>query len=352
MFDYQVWDQVDGAMKRRPGHIAFELLPRGMSHFYYVLRNDDMQIQAVRYPSIQYPTVYIQIRARLIWAVGYQNALAYCLAVAEAIFGKFARSSLSRVDFTVDIEGWNPTAEGLRIGLVSRARKKELRINQDTSITAAYYKGDRFTGISLGKGGDLMARIYDKTEEIAVNGTKTWFYEVWKKNGWSGQGRVMRAEFQCRRRVLNAFGFGDSVESLSKFAGMFRYLTTEWLRLCLPDPMQKRRTRWKTAPVWTLIQSANFGNGGDVTRQAQKLPERKHLMDQFRGLATTIAARHGVKKHEGLQDFIMGILINELTEDDFKKMKKKFLLYESLSLVKTKNKSSGLALREADRARK
>ncbi len=349
MLDYQVWDETPAGMIRRPGHVAFEVLPRGQSHFYYVLRNDDMQIQAVRYHSIQYPTVYVQIRARLIWAVGYQNALRYCLDVAGAIFGRLARSSLSRVDFTVDLEGWAPTFDGLRAALIGKPRKKEPWIKSDLTIDRAFFKNDRFTGIYVGTGGDAMARIYDKTEEISVNGTKTWFYEVWKKNGWSGKGRVWRVEFQCRRKVLHAFGFGDSVDSLEKFAGMFRYLTTEWLRLGVANPLQRRKTRWETAPVWKLIQSANFGNGGDVTRSAQKLPDRKHLMDQFKGLTTTIAARHGIDNEADLVDFILGVLCGEFDDEQLVKLKNKKSLYDALSLIKSENKNKGLALRVADR---
>ena len=348
MLEYQVWLQTPDGMERRPGHVAFELLPRGMSHFWYVLRNDDMQIQAVRYPTIQYPTVYIQIRARLVWAVGYQNALRYCLDVAQRIFGRFIRSSLSRVDFTVDIQGWKPNENYFHSRIVGRPVKLEKHVEYDTTVSAVYYRRKHFTGIRLGKGKPILVRFYDKSEEILVNGTNTWFYEVWKKNGWNGRGRVWRVEFQCRRKLLAAFGFGDSVESLDKFAGMFRYLTTDWIRLAVPNRKEKKRTRWKTAPVWKLIQGANFGDGGDIQREAQKLPGRKQLMDQFKGLSTTIAARYGVDNEGDLQNFIAGVLCGEMDDEQVKRLKKKKALYDTLSLVNSENKNKGLALRYSD----
>ena len=349
LFDYERWEQGAEGMQRRPGQIAFEVLPRGRSHFWLVLKNDDMEIQTVRHFSAIYPTVYIQIRARLIWAVGYPNALRYCVDVAEKIFGRFINTALSRVDFTVDIENWEPTENYFRSRIVGRPVKSEKHIDHDISITGAYYVKTKFTGIRIGKGKPMLVRFYDKTEEILVNGTKTWFYEVWKKNGWSGKGRVWRVEFQCRRKVLAAFGFGDSVDSLDKFAGMFRYLTIDWIRLCIPNRTQKQRTRWKTAPIWKLVQGANFGNGGDVTRAAQKIPERKQLMDQFHGVATTIAARYGVTTDAGLRKFIRYILLTELTPDHIKKMQKKKALYDMLSLVKAESLKNGLDLRRQDR---
>jgi len=348
MFDYETWHQTKAGMKRRPGHIAFEIAPRGMSHFYYVLKNDDMQIQAVRHPSITYPTVHIQIRARLIWAVGYENALRYCLDVGAAIFGALARSALARVDFTVDIHGWKPTAEGLRTGLVGRPVKKEIAITTDQTAIFDYYKGSNFTGIAVGKGGDVMCRIYDKTAEIIANSTKTWFYEIWKKNGWPGKGKVWRVEFQCRRPALRAFGFGDSLESLDRFAGMFRYLTNDWLRLTVPNPMQRRRDRLITDPVWKLVQGANFGNGGDISREAQKLPERKHLMDQFKGLATTIAARHGIDDEPGLVDFVLSVICGEFNPEQLERLRQKKSLYDAMSLVNSTNKKTGVAQRRQD----
>jgi hypothetical protein len=351
-FNYEIWEQRPEGVKRRPGQVAFQILPRGMSHFFLVMKNDDMMIQAVRHFAPRYPTVHIQIRAKLIWAVGYQNALQYCKDVATAIFGKFARTILSRVDFTVDIAGWNPTEKKLCDGLVGRPTKLQKHIDADTSVNASYYKKKKFTGIRLGKGKPMMLRIYDKTDEIAVNGTNTWFYEVWKKNGWNENGTVWRVEFQCRRKVLLAFGFGDSVDSLEKFAGMFRYLSTDWVRLTVADAMQRRNDRLKTDPVWELVQGANFGNGGDVTRAAQKLPERKQLIDQFKGLATTIAARHGITTKKKLNQFVAGVLCGEFDEVQLARLKAKKALYDALKLVKAQSEKKGLDLRKQDRLSK
>lgn len=299
-------EQPDGGARLVPGVVEFQVMPRGSARFWYVLRNDDLEFEAVRDAGPATVSVYVRLRARLIWSVGYRAALDYALELARLIFGPFTRSVLSRVDLTVDLDGWDFDPLTEYKNFVTRSRK------QSTHLGAAvpgrsWSKGMRGTGIEFSMGNPVAARIYDKTEEITANSTKTWFYEIWRANGWRG-GRVWRVEFQLRREALNEFGFTDALDGLDKFGSLFKYLTEEWLRLAIPDPSE-RRSRWETAPEWRALEGANFGERGHIRRARQNKSEREKLRAQFWGVATSLAAGYGVKDGDQLREFVIGGLL-------------------------------------------
>ena len=70
----------------------------------------------------------------------------------------------------------------------------------------SYAKDQQFTGWTVGMGGIIGARLYDKTREIAHSG-KDWATELWRPAGWEpGQG-VWRLEFEFKRDTPQAAQF-------------------------------------------------------------------------------------------------------------------------------------------------
>ena len=61
---------------------------------------------------------------------------------------------------------------------------------------------EQFTGWSIGLGGPISARLYDKTVEIATRSKKFYLHELWQQAGWFPADSVWRFELQFRRPAL------------------------------------------------------------------------------------------------------------------------------------------------------
>ena len=96
----------------------------------------------------------------------------------------------------------------------------------------------QFTGFSIGGGGALSARLYNKTLEIEHSG-KTFFFDVWRRYGWKPGETVWRLEFQFRRAVLKELGVFAFTDLLEKLGGLWGYATRAWLRLADPATRPK-----------------------------------------------------------------------------------------------------------------
>jgi hypothetical protein len=176
----------------------------------------------------------------------------------------------SRVDVTVDFQGWLPVpADSGR--LITRAKRR-----------AVHHEG--FTGFSFGRN-EIVARIYDKTEEIRTS-EKAWFREIWNSSPRFRESEpVWRLEFQVRRQALRELwvssGGGESqatrrIESwldvMDLSRGLWRFLAGKWLTLREP---RTNETRQRLAPEWEILLRSGFaspaweGTDADLYREAR-----------------------------------------------------------------------------------
>ena len=85
-----VWTEgFDGGVRGHAGEIVFRVNRGGStSGYYFVLRNDDLSIEAQQTASVSSPAVYIQLRARLVWAIGYQVAVEWAHTLVAGKIGR------------------------------------------------------------------------------------------------------------------------------------------------------------------------------------------------------------------------------------------------------------------------
>lgn len=124
----------------------------------------------------------------------------------------------------------------------------------------------------------LYAREYNKLLTLPVQ-DKLWLADLWRENGWS-EAPVWRLEFSMTGDSLESFVFRQQHEDsghivdlrppdvfLDNLAGVWAWLTREWLRHCIPgDP--KHRERWEPSPRWLVLQNAWLGE-----HYIQRLPK-------------------------------------------------------------------------------
>jgi len=134
------------------------------------------------------PLLYAQISSEYLAAVGVEAAEADLRYVANTLGVVEEIALVSRVDPFVDF-----------------ASRVDLNSIQDETwicrahVLSRYRHRGRLSGFDFGRGGDLSARLYDKTLEIEVKSRKYYVHELWKPAGWDGIQTVWRPEFQVRR---------------------------------------------------------------------------------------------------------------------------------------------------------
>ena len=323
-------DGPDGGERiRAPGLIHFEVSAGGTkSGFNYLLSNQDLTLKAVLIPSAASPAVYIELRAALVWAVGWRCAVEYARDLVAAMFGRIFKFELSRVDLTADFGGWDfrpgdvarfvgrPRRYRVHYGenklIVKPKRRGSVESVEDVEIPPGIvYTRPKFTGCTIGPGADLQCRIYDKTEEIRTQSNKRWMFPIWSAAGWDGSSVVWRVEFQIRREILLQLGVGSWETFAERIQDAWRYLVEKWLRLAIPRSAGYRKFEWPTDPAWIVVQRSQFGAGwGLLTRKQRDEATPEILRKMIIGCATTLAAKQGVENSDvGLADFVASILL-------------------------------------------
>lgn len=187
-------------------------------------------------------TIEIVFYAQWLADVGLDAALREADAIAS-LCGEVHEKRLRRADLCADIEGWAIKEDDVR-HLVKRPRARWQKEYGDVAIgsdgvaralppsqqgakkeRAEEVRAQDFgrgalerrqiTGLSVGRGGAMMSRIYDKRVELERDDARRAVEEArWKAEGWDGKTCVTRIEFQIRGAVIGEFGLRDPERAL------------------------------------------------------------------------------------------------------------------------------------------
>lgn len=278
------------------GHI-FEVKEKGASLFPYILEDGAFRIQLSR-PGHKAPMAYVKVSAKYLAHVGPVEAEKHLYAVLSELGEIKESANVSRIDLFVDfyssfdMESWD------RHAWVTRA-----------SSINAYAVSGQFSGWSVGLGGVISARLYNKLLEIVVSG-KEWIIPLWQKSGGDGQGLIWRLEFEMKREVLTQKGLSKLPEVLNHLNGLWSYATTEWLRLTLPSDDDKTRSRWPIHPLWLFLSSVDWeSKGGPLAKRFSptRSPNDDKLFQIAYSAILSYMAKHGFpagELYDGAEDFL------------------------------------------------
>ncbi|WP_341915518.1 hypothetical protein [Polaromonas sp. YR568] len=297
------------------GHI-FEVKDKGAGMFPFVLDDNAYRLQFSR-PNKKLPMAYVKVSAEYLAHKGpraVQEEL-------EKLLGEFGllsgRNMVSRIDLAADFSSPCVMDSWHRSAWVTRA----VQIH-------SYAKDQQFTGWTIGMGGVIAARLYDKTQEIVHSG-KTWAMDLWRPAGWEPGQQVWRLEFELKRDYLKERQLSSLESVLVNLNGLWSYATTEWLRLTEPNPEDSTRARWPTHPLWMALASVDWETSGGVLLKRftnARLPDEKRLYSTVFGSLASYMAIHQIedkylaldgllgKMHQHYQDiaFQQGLLVDDL----------------------------------------
>ncbi len=224
------------------GDVEFRLSPYSWGKYTYSLEHRYGRLGVRK--SGRIPPVRVQARAEALHGESPS-------AVFE-LFDEVVRTGIgpvvwmvSRIDLYVDVQGW-----ALSLGMAERF------VSRSTKRTV-YTEGELCTGFQFGtrKSKAISARIYDKTVDMANKGTD------WIKDSWGDRydpaRPVHRVEFELGRNAVKQFQVSEPVEVFEAVPDLWRYCTTDWLRLCEATD-DGNRSRWPTDPTWKTVENASL----------------------------------------------------------------------------------------------
>ena len=233
------------------GNHIFEVKDKGARLFPYVLEDNAYRIQLSR-PGKKLPMAYVKVSAVYL---AHKGPVAVQVELNELLreFGSLTGSNVvSRIDMAADfcspvvMDSWHRSA------WVTRA----------TEIHS-HSKDQVFTGWTIGMGGHIGCRLYNKIQEIVHSG-KAWVFDLWTPMGWKPGDDVWRLEFEFKRDFLKDRGLSSLDSVLDNLNGLWSYATTEWLRLTVPNEGDSTRTRWPTHDLWLTLTGVDWESVNSV----------------------------------------------------------------------------------------
>jgi len=235
------------------------------------------------------PTVRFQPLGEFLHGIGVRNMVEWFEAwMREIVVG--LKLTVARVDLFADTTGWVLTASD-RHRFLSRA-----------SLRDTHEDGDDWTGFEFGrhKGGNVMARVYDKTRNIEQRRT-LWWRDIWGRSVKDGD-TVRRVEIEFGRSALRTFNVDTPDDVFRSLGDLWKYGTEKWLTFRSPTA-DATKARWPITPEWTLVQSAGLSLpalGVTRTYEARDAAEYEALLPGLTGYASSVAARKGATDLDSL----------------------------------------------------
>lgn len=234
----------------------------------WIIKNDDVTCE-VNARAAEGWTLAIDVRAHFLATHALDEVIAFMQRIARC-FGCPTRSRVRRLDLAVDVLGWKVRSQERTSFLLPRGQGGKAR-------WSSHHKGDNMTGFVCCAGAPLLARIYNKVEELQSHrDERKSAIEMarWRAAGWTDGEAVTRVEFQLRSETLEELAvcscdlrtcacargqLRDPARLAAALDGVWQYLTTRWLRLTIPNSATRDHNR-KTDPRWDLVQGVRFAH--------------------------------------------------------------------------------------------
>jgi hypothetical protein len=259
---------------------VFVVSPSGLKPWRWVLAGEDMQLRLSNAPNV--PTASVRLSSL---GLAFYGAEALYRIAEEHVsdLGSFMSSGVSRLDLFADVQGFEPDGavmEGMACPAIYRGTHAAGSIVQ----TFQYGKGE------------IVARVYNKTAEIATSG-KSWLHEVWRScDGYDPEADVWRVEFQLRRSFLKTSG-GCETDRVLTHRGDLWLSGLKWCELRIPQGANK--SRWPLHPAWEMLAALEPGSSPHPRIKALSYLESfESVVPQVAGLLVSAGSAVGMHNLE------------------------------------------------------
>jgi hypothetical protein len=280
------------------GDHLFEVKDKGTSMFAYILEDNAFRIQLSR-PNKAVPMAYVKLSSEYLTHLLPAEAEKRLSTILSQLGALESTANVSRIDMFVDFVSFQDMEAWKRDAWVTRA----------ASVTA-YAIDNRFTGWAIGLGGVMAGRLYDKLFEITKS-NKGYLIPLWQSGGWQAGEPIWRLEFEFKREMLVQKDLSKLTDVLANMNGLWSYATTEWLKLTLPSPEDKTRSRWAIHPLWSALATLDWETSGGVLKQRfsnDRAPNDQAALNRGFSAVTTWMAANGYRDYEtAIHPFFMAL---------------------------------------------
>jgi hypothetical protein len=173
------------------GNVSLSVSSTGIRFYAFKLTCKDFTICFMDQEMRTNPPVMVKFMSSFLWSYGYEKCFSIFMDWFKNLGVTVIGTRLSRLDPCFDTEEISFVYSDIKC-VVSKAMKKG-----NVFVPKEFFYGREFSGFTIGSGGPLSARIYNKSLEIKRSG-KTWFLQIWQDNNWDESKPVWRVEFQLR----------------------------------------------------------------------------------------------------------------------------------------------------------
>ncbi len=265
------------------GH-RFEVKDKGSGLYPFTLVDDAFFLRMASHKAKSIPIVSAQISSNYLSHAKPLDAEYHLRTILRPI-GELKPPSVSRVDIYVDFASTFDMESLGRHAWVTKA-----------SSIHQYAQDREFTGWVIGARGSLLARLYNKQIEIQKSG-KLYLESLWEENDWDGKTPVWRLEFQFKREILHQLGLDTLPQVMNNLSGLWKYATTEWLKLTIPSETDQTRSRWEIHPLWGCMSLMDWESSGEpLLRQysPSRAPSKQWLGQRALGVMASMSSVEGI----------------------------------------------------------
>ena len=292
------------------GDWAFTVKPHGAQGYEWLLVGKEFTVKVGNWlnPTTR-PSLMVDIRSETLWTEGPVNAVERIAAIFKELGAQVLEVKPSRADLCVDMlideSVWTTDLAKNR---VTRAVKSNL-----------HFENDVMTGITIGLGGPVSARLYDKFREVVTKSKKTWFFELWGLDHEPEGFKIIRVEFQLRRPALKELGMESITDLFTVSDNAWAYCAERWLKF--QDRPGNHHTMRKTFPWWETLQNGFYGsqNPAPLIRCKAIKQDKERIFAQNYGLLTSWVAIRQEEKQKTITtaaDIIEGLQAIINTNDE------------------------------------
>ena len=257
------------------GGETFYLHPKGRGFYSLVCRNADMDVlfgsAGLHYPMSARFSAYGLARR------GVNDLWKLACSIGESV-GCTPRN-VSRIDVAVDFQGWVPTFDEMR------------NVVCKTEFRPVYPSVDKPQTFQFGKG-DIVVRLYDKTQQ-ARDCDKKWWVLVWRLcRGFDPILPVWRAEVQVRGQVLRELGLLSPGMVFDNLDAIFDF-GLRWASLRVPCG-DSNLSRCAEHPAWEDLRGFQVSPQPLArVRQGRRLAVYQSLIARMLSLAVSASLALG-----------------------------------------------------------
>lgn len=266
------------------GHL-FEVKDRGRHPFAYILTDNHYRIEIAKLGAKRTPLVHAQISSELLTSQGATLSVDILTDIVSTLGMVTSSAAVSRADLFVDFLTDYPLASITESEWVTRARD----IDRFTVSRV-------FSGYVIGVGGDISARLYNKTIEM-IKKPRPYLQQIYNDLDVLPGQHVWRLEFQFRRESLRQLGITSFQDLNNALGSLWRYATEQWLRLCIPSETDQTQSRWQTVEFWQVLQQVYWDGDSKIQKRAAPLgraPCDRTLFVNGLSALSSFMAREGI----------------------------------------------------------